>query len=70
MQVLLEKNAKVYIATRSKERAEAAIIDLKAVTGRQAIFLHCDLSDLASVRKAAASFLEYVSLIFERKKEA
>ncbi|KIJ34238.1 hypothetical protein M422DRAFT_263732 [Sphaerobolus stellatus SS14] len=38
---LLQKNAKVYIATRSETK-----------TGREAIFVHLDLADLASVRRA------------------
>ena len=59
-QALLEHNAtRVYIATRSKERAEAAIADLKTTTGKEAIFLELDLADLASVRKAAKEFLRY-----------
>ena len=47
----------MYIATRSKERAEAAIAELKTTTGKEAIFLELDLADLASVRKAAKVFL-------------
>jgi retinol dehydrogenase 12 len=57
---LLEKNAKVYLAARSKEKAEAAIAELKTKTGKEAIFLELDLSDLTSVRKAAATFLRYI----------
>jgi retinol dehydrogenase-12 len=55
--VLLEKNAKVYIATRNKSRAEAAIAEMKQATGYEAHFLECDLADLASVRRAAATFM-------------
>lgn len=36
-QVLLKHNAKVYLAARSREKAEAAIADLKEVTGKAAI---------------------------------
>jgi retinol dehydrogenase-12 len=55
-QALLSKNAKVYMATRSQERAEAAITKLKSETGKEAIFLELDLSSLASARKAAEEF--------------
>lgn len=53
---LLSKNAKVYMASRSKEKAEAAIERLKAETGKEAIFLQLDLADKAAVRKAANEF--------------
>lgn len=56
-QVLLQKNAKVYIATRNKAKSEAAIAELKTATGKEAFFLELDLASLASVRKAAADFL-------------
>jgi retinol dehydrogenase 12 len=55
-QALLRKNAKVYMASRSQERAEIAIANLKNETGKEAIFLQLDLSNLASVRKAAEEF--------------
>ncbi|GBE80447.1 NAD(P)-binding protein [Sparassis latifolia] len=54
---LLEHNAKVYLAARSKEKADAAIKDLKELTGKEAIFLMLDLTSFASVRRAAAEFL-------------
>ncbi|KAG9127029.1 hypothetical protein FRC07_000956 [Ceratobasidium sp. 392] len=54
---LLEKNAKVYLAARSRAKAEAAIDWLKRETGQKtAIFLELDLASLASVRKAADEF--------------
>ncbi|KZT54668.1 NAD(P)-binding protein [Calocera cornea HHB12733] len=54
---LLLNNAKVYMASRSQEKADAAIADLKAVTKKDDIyFLSLDLADLASVKKAAAEF--------------
>ena len=56
-QVLLEHNAKVYMACRSKERAERAISDLKLDIGKSANFLELDLASLASVRKSAQEFL-------------
>lgn len=53
VRTLLERNAKVYMASRSKAKAEAAIAELKEATGKEAIFLEIDLSDLPSVRRAA-----------------
>ncbi|TFY66218.1 hypothetical protein EVG20_g4871 [Dentipellis fragilis] len=59
LQELLKKNAKVYMASRSKERCLKAIEDIKAETGKEALFikLQLDLSDLASVKQAAEEFL-------------
>ncbi|EMD32477.1 hypothetical protein CERSUDRAFT_118808 [Gelatoporia subvermispora B] len=57
IKALLEHNAKVYMASRSKEKAEAAIQDLKEQTGKEAIFLQLDLSNLAAIKKAAEEFL-------------
>ncbi|KAF4610211.1 hypothetical protein D9613_010552 [Agrocybe pediades] len=54
---LLSYNAKVYIAARSQEKAEAAIKDLKEETGKEGIFLKLDLSDLRSVKTSAEEFL-------------
>ncbi|KAJ7676744.1 NAD(P)-binding protein [Mycena polygramma] len=54
---LLLKDAKVYLAARSAEKASAAINRLEEETKRRAIFLRLDLADLASVRKAAETFL-------------
>lgn len=54
---LLEHNAKVYMASRTKSRAEGAIQELKVSTGKEAIFLELDLASLASVRRAAEEFL-------------
>ena len=61
MKALLQHNAKVYLAARSPDKASQAIEELKAATGKQAIFLQLDLSDLHSVRKAAEEFLSCVS---------
>ncbi|KAJ6559082.1 hypothetical protein DFH09DRAFT_1247891 [Mycena vulgaris] len=55
---LLQHNAKVYIAARSAEKAKAAIADLKSETGKEAEFLHLDLADLHSVKRAAQEFAE------------
>ncbi|GJE89086.1 NAD(P)-binding protein [Phanerochaete sordida] len=57
VKALLNHNAKVYLAARSRSRAEAAIKDLKEATGKDAIFLELDLGSLASVRRAAEEFL-------------
>ncbi|KAJ6450155.1 NAD-P-binding protein [Mycena sanguinolenta] len=55
---LLMKNAKVYLAARSPEKAAAAIKRLEAETRKPpAIFLQLDLADLPSVRRAAEMFL-------------
>lgn len=59
--MLLQHNAKVYLAARSKEKAEAAIEDLKKQTGKEAIFLELDLASFSSIRKAADEFLRCVS---------
>ncbi|KAG8942570.1 hypothetical protein FRC03_003035 [Tulasnella sp. 419] len=56
IKVLLSKNAKVYMASRSRERAEAAIKELKALTGREAHFLQLDLANLDAITKAANEF--------------
>ncbi|CCM06185.1 uncharacterized protein FIBRA_08427 [Fibroporia radiculosa] len=58
IKVLLEHNAKVYMATRSEERANVAIKELKQLTKKEAIFLKLDLSSLVSVREAARAFLQ------------
>jgi retinol dehydrogenase 12 len=63
VKALLTKNAKVYLAARSKERAQAAIADLEKETGRRAIWLELDLSDLDSVCKSAQMFLSYASYL-------
>ncbi|EIW63604.1 NAD-P-binding protein [Trametes versicolor FP-101664 SS1] len=53
---LLMKNAKVYMAARSKEKAERAIAELHDETGKTALFLPLDLNDLKSVQKAVEEF--------------
>jgi len=52
----LKKNANVYMASRSKSKADAAIAELKEETGKEAIFLECDLANLDSISKAAKEF--------------
>ncbi|KAJ6574398.1 hypothetical protein B0H19DRAFT_1020919 [Mycena capillaripes] len=58
---LLLKNAKVYLAARSPEKAAAAIKRLEEETQKKAIFLPLDLADLPSVRKCAEMFLSQES---------
>ncbi|KAF7317819.1 NAD(P)-binding protein [Mycena kentingensis (nom. inval.)] len=55
VKVLLEHNAKVYIAGRA-ETTKRAIVELKAETGKEAEFLEMDLADLVSVKRAAETF--------------
>ncbi|KIK55258.1 hypothetical protein GYMLUDRAFT_47987 [Collybiopsis luxurians FD-317 M1] len=54
---LLKHNAKVYMAVRSQEKAEAAIKDLKEKTGKEAIFLKLDLNDLTTIKPSVEEFL-------------
>ncbi|QRW13834.1 short chain dehydrogenase [Ceratobasidium sp. AG-Ba] len=53
---LLSKNAKVYLAARSRPRAEEAIEWLKNETGKEAIFLELDLASFNSIKKATEEF--------------
>ncbi|KAJ6515507.1 NAD-P-binding protein [Mycena sanguinolenta] len=56
--VLVDHNAKVYLASRSEAKARAAIDDVCKSTGKTDIhFLQIDLADLVSVRKAAEEFI-------------
>jgi len=55
--VMLEKNAKVYVASRDSKKSHDAIEQLKKETGKEPILLPLDLSDLHSVRKCAKEFL-------------
>lgn len=58
--ILYSKNAKVYIAARSKEKADSAIKDIKKTTKSSTgslVFLYLDISDLNKVKSAAQSFL-------------
>lgn len=62
-QALLNKNAKVYIAARSPEKAAQAIQDLKNETGKEALFLKLDLADLSSIKVAAEEYMRYPVLL-------
>ena len=56
--VVLAHNAKVYLAGRSKEKAEKAIATLAQQTGgKDAFFLELNLASLASIKKAVEEFL-------------
>jgi len=55
------------MASRSRERATAAIADLEKETGHTAIFLQLDLADLNSVKATAAEYMEkeqYLHVLF------
>ena len=48
----------MYIATRSEDKAQAAIDELKSSTGKETIFfLELNLADLDSVKAAAEEFI-------------
>lgn len=55
---LARAGARVFIACRSVERAKEAAANIAQVTGKQVESLELDLGELASVRRAAQSFLE------------
>ncbi|TCD68604.1 hypothetical protein EIP91_010395 [Steccherinum ochraceum] len=57
IRALLRRNAKVYMASRNKHKADATIRELREDTGKEAIFLELDLACLSSVRRAADEFL-------------
>lgn len=59
-QVLLEKNAKVYLAARTEARARAAIVELLLETGKEPIWLELDLSSLQSIERSVAEYYRYV----------
>ncbi|KAH9883924.1 hypothetical protein F4778DRAFT_774872 [Xylariomycetidae sp. FL2044] len=55
--MLVKSGAKVYMASRSKEKADAAIASIMAGL----VFLQLDLNDLESVREAARRFSQHES---------
>jgi len=63
--ILLSKGARVVMLNRNAEKSAAAVAELKAEFGESAevSFVRMDLSDLASVRKAAAEVLATVPRI-------
>ena len=63
MKGLLRKNAKVYMASRNRMKADEAIAELKNETGNEALFLELDLADLNSVQCAVEEFRRYIRQI-------
>lgn len=63
--ILLSKGAEVIMMNRNAEKSDKAIADLKAIHGNSArvSYVLMDLSDLASVRKAANNLLQKSSQI-------
>ena len=57
---LLLKNAKAYLAACSESKVQAALEELEK-TGKKAIFLKLDLSDLDATEESAEEFLMCVS---------
>ncbi|RYP80655.1 hypothetical protein DL769_002337 [Monosporascus sp. CRB-8-3] len=58
--ILYSKNAKVYVAARSKEKAINAIKEIKERTPQskgQLVFLQLDLADLSTIKVSAEEFL-------------
>ncbi|KZV89345.1 NAD(P)-binding protein [Exidia glandulosa HHB12029] len=53
---LLRKGGKVYLAARSKAKADEAITELERETGKRAIFHELDLGNLAAVKRSALDF--------------
>ena len=59
--ILYSKNGTVYVAGRSKEKADAAIDEIKQAypsSDGRVEFLKVDLADLASVKASADEFLK------------
>ncbi|KAH8807806.1 hypothetical protein F5884DRAFT_704123 [Xylogone sp. PMI_703] len=59
-QILYSHDAKVYVAARSREKADSAIADIKTAfpgSGGGLVFLHLDLNDLTTIKKSAEEFL-------------
>lgn len=57
--ILYQKNAKVYVAARSHEKAKRAIDGIKKAhpdSKGELIFLHLDLSDLSTIKQSATEF--------------
>ena len=55
---LARRGGRVWVASRSAAKGEAAVAGVKAATGNESVFfLPLDLADLDSVRACAAAFL-------------
>lgn len=60
-QVLLQRNARVYLAGRQSQKSEDAVEALKKESGKETIFLlPLELGDLRGVRKCAEEFLGFI----------
>uniref|UniRef100_A0A4W3IZT5 Dehydrogenase/reductase (SDR family) member 13a, duplicate 3 n=1 Tax=Callorhinchus milii TaxID=7868 RepID=A0A4W3IZT5_CALMI len=56
---MARRGARVVLACRSKDRAEAAVLDIRRVSdNNQVVFMHLDLASLKSVRAFAETFLK------------
>uniref|UniRef100_A0A4W3IU22 Dehydrogenase/reductase (SDR family) member 13a, duplicate 3 n=1 Tax=Callorhinchus milii TaxID=7868 RepID=A0A4W3IU22_CALMI len=56
---MARRGARVVLACRSKDRAEAAVLDIRRKTSNnQVVFMHLDLASLKSVRAFAETFLK------------
>ena len=55
-QVLLTKNAKVWITARDQSKGEATLKELKDATGKDANFIIMNLANLKSIKAAAEDF--------------
>jgi retinol dehydrogenase 12 len=56
---LARQRWRVYVASRSREKGEAAVAAIKAAAGSDSVFfLALDLADLSSVRSCAEAFLD------------
>uniref|UniRef100_A0A3Q3I9T4 Dehydrogenase/reductase (SDR family) member 13a, duplicate 3 n=1 Tax=Monopterus albus TaxID=43700 RepID=A0A3Q3I9T4_MONAL len=56
---LAKRGARVILACRNKEKAEAAAFDIRRESGNnQVVFMHLDLASLKSVRSFAETFLK------------
>ena len=57
-EALARQGWRVYVASRSRDKGEAAVASIKAAAGSNSVFfLALDLADLSSVRSCADSFL-------------
>lgn len=59
-QILYSRNAKVYVAARSSEKASKAITTIESAVPKshgELVFLHLDLDDLTTIKASANEFL-------------
>uniref|UniRef100_A0A671N581 Dehydrogenase/reductase (SDR family) member 13a, duplicate 3 n=1 Tax=Sinocyclocheilus anshuiensis TaxID=1608454 RepID=A0A671N581_9TELE len=56
---LAKRGARVFLACRNKEKAEAAVYDIRKESGNpEVLYMHLDLASLKSVRNFAETFLK------------